>query len=86
MNITQKRVQYLKKLKGDFYKGLQTAGPKGGQNAKVIEGWSCTPSSGWTQAAHIAGYWSMPWWHGSAPTPSRAFPEKLVVLMDDSKI
>jgi hypothetical protein len=84
-NITEKRVEFLSNLdKERFYSNIETKGPRGGNNARVICGWSLTPSSGWTRAAHLAGFQSKPWWHGSATTPSRAFPTDLVTLMDDS--
>ena len=86
-NLTIKRAQHLKKnVPRDAYDGINWRGERGGKNAKLIPGWSLTPSSGWTKAAHIAGFNSAPWWHGSAPTPSRAFPLPIVELMNDEYI
>ena len=79
--LTERRAEYLRVGAGAVYDGLATQGVRGGGNARDIEGWSLTPSAGWTHAAHEAGFRSMNWWHGSAPTPSQAFPEKLVELM-----
>jgi len=85
--LTEKRVDWLNTLDKDaLYNGLSYKGPRGGNNAMRIPGWSVSPTAGWCRAAHLAGFKSLPFWHGSAPTPSRAFPDKIVDMMYDSEL
>lgn len=55
-------------------KALPTKGPRGGNNAKTIPGWSHSPNGTISYACNKAGIPTMKFWSGSAPTPSTAIP------------
>jgi hypothetical protein len=53
---------------------LEYRGPRGGQNAKTIPGWSRSTNNITRAAGLIQGFPRMNWWDGSAPTPSTGIP------------
>lgn len=53
---------------------LQTRGPRSGSNARNIPGWVQSPNGTITKACNLSNIPVLPWWSGSAPTPSGAIP------------
>lgn len=77
MNRTMQLAEKIKKIEANHseeIKALNRRGVKGGTNALYIDGWIHSPSGTITRAAHIAKLPTMPYWSGSAPTPSTAIP------------
>lgn len=60
--------------KKEEIKSLPTTGPRGGYNAKHIEGWVRSPHGSITKAANLAGAQVMKFWAGHRPTPCGAIP------------
>jgi len=54
------------------------SGPKGGHNARLIPGWSRSPSWLISRACRLVGVPTISWWDGSNPTPTRAVPTILL--------
>lgn len=56
-------------------KNLSRTGPRGGHNARHIEGWHPSSSGTVTKAANLSKYIpTLHFWSGSARTPSTAIP------------
>jgi hypothetical protein len=80
MTRTEKLAEEIRKIAikrtPEMAQDLIFRGPRGGRNAARIYGWHCTGNSTISKAARMAGNLPMMnWWHGSAPTPSKAIPE-----------
>jgi hypothetical protein len=72
--LTKKYDLILKKYEDEIY-SLPTLGPRGGQNALHIPGWTRTGNSTVSRAWNLAGGPCLPFWTGMHPTPSTAVPE-----------
>ncbi|MDY6910751.1 MAG: hypothetical protein SVM79_00090 [Chloroflexota bacterium] len=73
MARTEKLRQALKKIAKKHaaeIKNLKYSGPRGGQNARVIPGWSRSTAN----ITRAGGLPMLNWWDGSAPTPSTGIP------------
>jgi hypothetical protein len=53
---------------------LEFKSPRGGHNARFIQGWKNCGNAAVTRAAKIAQCPTLNYWSGSAPTPSTAIP------------
>jgi hypothetical protein len=72
--LTQKINEIVKGNKTELSK-LNFNGPKGGHNARNINGWESPGIAAISRAANLSGNCpTMNWWSGSCPTPSLAIP------------
>lgn len=70
-----KAIQKIAKKHQKEIKSLKYSGPKGGGNARYIEGWEHIGNGTITKACHLAGLPTMNYWSGKNSTPAAAFPE-----------
>lgn len=84
MNKTQKLTNAIVRNLSVYRHEIETLerrGPRGGRNAKSIQGWSRSPHVTITKAINQSGEnLVMNWWDGSNPTPSSAIPSCIVEL------
>ena len=57
----------------DKIDALETQGPRGGSNLRIIPGWSQSPNSEISRACRKLGV-AGNWWNGSNPTPATGIP------------
>ena len=77
MTRTEKLAQKIQKLYAQHktkIDNLPTSGPKGGNNAATILGWTHLGNGTITKACNIANVPTMPFWSGSCTTPARSIP------------
>lgn len=77
MTRTEKLAKKISKIytkNGEEIAQLETSGPRGGNNARTIEGWANIGNGTITRAVKLAGVPTMKYWSGSAPTASTALP------------
>ena len=60
---------------------IKYIGPRGGKNARYVEGWVHLGDQTLTKACNMAGIPAMFYWSGSATTPATSIPQCLVEEM-----
>lgn len=65
-----RELQKIAEKHADEISQLQYRSPRGGQNARVIPGWSRSTSN----ITRAGGLPMLNWWDGSNPTPSTGIP------------